>query len=173
MNRDEQFECIYAETRDDLLRFLLIRTNASLDTEDLLQEIYCRFFIRITRSVVPIITPKRFLFSIAKKVLAKYYQVKSRRKENEQSFVEESFISATDYLIDADEYLFVSEQKDIIWKLLQDEPDLSRRAFILYYGCDQSQKEISEALGISEEAVKQRLYRTRCRIHALLKQEKD
>jgi RNA polymerase sigma factor (sigma-70 family) len=39
---------------------------------------------------------------------------------------------------------------------------------VLYYGYDRSQKEIAAALGIREEAVRQRLYRTRERIRAML-----
>lgn len=60
---------------------------------------------------------------------------------------------------------------DEVWRLLRDEPELNRRAFILFYGCNRSQKEIAAALGIREEAVRQRLYRTRERIRAMLERD--
>jgi DNA-directed RNA polymerase specialized sigma24 family protein len=43
---------------------------------------------------------------------------------------------------------------------------LSYQTFVLYYGFDQSVRQIADALGISEDAVKARLYRTRERIRA-------
>ena len=67
-----------------------------------------------------------------------------------------------------DERLLREERADEVWRLLGREPDLNRRIFLLFYGCDRSQKEIAESLGITEEAVRQRLYRTRGKIRAML-----
>ena len=57
---------------------------------------------------------------------------------------------------------------DEIWRLLEGEPEVNRRVFLLFYGCDRSQKEIAESMGITEEAVRQRLYRTRGKIRTML-----
>ena len=130
MEQNERFDLIYSETRDDLLRYLMLRTNGAPEAEDLFQEVYRRFYVRLSRGLLPILDPRRYLFSVAKKVLAGYYRTAAKRKER--------------------------------------EPELSRRVFLLFYGCDQSQKEIATSLGITEEAVRQRLYRTRSRIRDLL-----
>ena len=53
-----------------------------------------------------------------------------------------------------------------IWSIVKEEPLLSYQAFALYYGYDQSVRQIAHALSISEDAVKARLYRTRERIRA-------
>lgn len=55
-----------------------------------------------------------------------------------------------------------------VWRLLEREPELNRRIFLLFYGCGRTQKEIGEALGIAEGTVSQRLFRTRQRIRMLL-----
>ena len=68
MRQTEQFDRIYAETRDDLLRYLTLRTNADPEAEDLFQEVYRRFYDRLTRGV-PVLDPRRYLFSVAKKLL--------------------------------------------------------------------------------------------------------
>ena len=60
-----------------------------------------------------------------------------------------------------------------VWQILEHEPELSRRAFLLFYGCGQTQKEIGDALGIEENTVSQRLFRTRQRIRAQLKSEQE
>ena len=70
-----------------------------------------------------------------------------------------------------DERLLTEERKRAVWRLLQNEPELNRRIFVLFYGWERSQKEIAAALDLSEEAVRQRLYRTRNNIRRLLESD--
>lgn len=166
MEQNERFDQIYSETRDDLLRYLMLRTNAAPEAEDLFQEVYRRFYARLARSVLPILDPRRYLFSVAKKVLAGYYRTAAKRKETEQPLPEDFDLMSEDEPID--ERLLREERVDEVWRLLEQEPELNRRVFLLFYGCDQSQKQIAASLGMTEEAVRQRLYRTRSRIRDLL-----
>lgn len=166
MEQNERFDRIYGETRDDLLRYLMLRTNAAPEAEDLFQEVYRRLWRRMTHGALPILDPRRYLFSVAKKVLAGYYRNAEQRRAAEQPMPEDFDLISDDEPID--ERLLQKERTDEIWRLLKSEPELNQRAFMLYYGYDRSQKEIAEALGVSEEAVRQRLYRTRERIRAML-----
>ena len=166
MEQMERFDRIYSETRDDLLRYLMLRTNAAPEAEDLFQEVYRRFYVRLTRRFLPILDPRRYLFSVAKKVLAGYYRSSAKRKAAEQPIPEDFEVVSDDEPID--ERLLREERMDEVWRLLKHEPEINQRAFVLYYGYDRSQKEIAAALGIREEAVRQRLYRTRERIRAML-----
>ena len=171
MEQNERFDLIYSETRDDLLRYLMLRTNGAPEAEDLFQEVYRRFYVRLSRGLLPILDPRRYLFSVAKKVLAGYYRTAAKRKEKEQPLPEELDLVSTDEPLD--ERLLREERMDEVWRLLEREPELSRRVFLLFYGCDQSQKEIATSLGITEEAVRQRLYRTRGRIRDLLERREQ
>jgi RNA polymerase sigma-70 factor (ECF subfamily) len=164
MEQHERFERIYAQTRDALLRYLWVRTNAAPEAEDLFQEVYRKFYIRLSRGVLPILDPERYLFAIAKKELSRYYRQKVRRTEAEQPLEELGDPASEDVPID--EHLLTEERKDAVWRLLMNEPQLNRRIFCLFYVCDRSQKEIAASLGIDEAAVRQRLYRTRQRIRA-------
>lgn len=169
MEQNERFNRIYEETRSDLLRHLWVRTNAAPDAEDLFQEIYRKFYIRLSRSVLPILDPKRYLFTIAKKELSRYYLHRAKRAEAEQPM--ETLPDVPSEEAPIDERLLTEERKDAVWRLLQSEPELNRRIFVLFYACDRSQKEIGEALGLDETAVRQRLYRTRQRIRQKLESE--
>lgn len=171
MEQNERFNRIYDETRNELLRYLLLRTNAAPEAEDLFQEVYQRFYRRMTRGALPILDAKRYLYAIAKKVLSRYYRDAAARKAAEQPIPEDELLLGADEPID--ERLLREEQKDAIWRLLEQAPALDRRCFLLFYGCERSQKEIGEALGMSEQAVRQRLYRTRARIRRLLESECD
>ena len=171
MEQNERFDQIYSETRDDLLRYLMLRTNAAPEAEDLFQEVYRRFYARLTRSVLPILDLRRYLFSVAKKVLAGYYRTAAKRKETEQPLPEDFELISEEEPID--ERLLREERMDEIWRMLDREPDLNRRIFLLFYGYDRSQKQIASSLGITEEAVRQRLYRTRGRIRAMLERNEQ
>lgn len=170
MEQNKRFHQIYSETRDELLRFLIIRTNADPEAEDLFQEVYRKLYIRLSRSVLPILEPKRYVFAIAKKELSRYYRRTAQRRL-EQPIEECAEIVSDEPPID--ERLLSEERMGEVYALLQKEPELSRKAFVLFYGCGRTQKEIGEALGIGEDAVCQRLFRTRQRIRALLGSKRD
>ncbi|MBR3037084.1 MAG: sigma-70 family RNA polymerase sigma factor [Clostridia bacterium] len=169
MEQYERFDRIYAQTRDGLLRYLWVRTSAAPEAEDLFQEVYRKFYVRLSRSVLPILDSERYLYSIAKKELSRYYRQKAKRVEAEQPIETLTDLPAEDVPID--ERLLTEERKDAVWRLLQNEPPLNRRIFVLFYACDRTQKEIAASLGIEETAVRQRLYRTRQRIRAALESQ--
>lgn len=171
MEQDERFDQIYSETRDDLLRYLMLRTNAAPEAEDLFQEVFRRFYVRLTCSVFPIFDPRRYLFSVAKKVLSGYYRHTADQKAAEEPMLEDFDLPSEDEPLE--ERLLKKERTDEIWRLLEKEPELNRRIFLLYYGYDRSQKEIAQALGLGENAVRQRLYRTRNRIRKLLRSDEQ
>ncbi len=170
MEQYERFNQIYDETRNDMLRYILIRTNADPEAEDLMQEVYRKFYIRLTRNMLPILNPRRYLFSIAKKELSRFYLHAGQRKM-EQPIEELNDIVSDDAPLD--ERLLVEERKDTVWHVLQNEPALNRRIFYLFYGCDRSQKDIAKAFGFDEATVRQRLYRIRQRIRTALEAEQD
>ncbi len=168
MEQNERFDRIYAETRDDLLRYLMLRTSADPEAEDLFQEAYRSLYLRMTRSILPIRDSRRYLFSVAKKALFHYYRRKARQRALERTLADGAD-AADDRPID--ERLLTEERKRAVWRLLQNEPELNRRIFVLFYGWERSQKEIAAALDLSEEAVRQRLYRTRNNIRRLLESD--
>lgn len=171
MEQYERFNRIYDETRNDMLRYILIRTNADPEAEDLMQEVYRKFYIRLSRNMLPILNPRRYLFSIAKKELSRFYLRAGQRKlEQPIEELNDTIVSDDSPL---DERLLVEERKDIVWHLLQNEPELNRRIFYLFYGCNRSQKAIAKAFGLDEAIVRQRLYRIRQRIRTVLEAEQD
>ncbi len=166
MEQNDRFDRIYADTNEELLRYLTIKTGGSPETEDLLQEVYAQFYQRMIRGILPVLDPKRYLFVSAKKALSRFYWRQGRKRETEQPLPEDDIGPADETPIE--EHLLLEEQRDAVWTLVQQEPPMSYRAFVLYYGCGLSQKEIAKILGQNEQAVKQRLARTRAKIRILL-----
>ena len=81
MEQYETFNRVYDATRDALLRWLLPRIRSAADVEDLMQEIYRKLYRKMTGFGVR--EPKKYVFGIAKKELAKFYRHKARLQETE------------------------------------------------------------------------------------------
>lgn len=167
MEQYEAFNRVYDATRDALLRWLVPRIRSADDVEDVMQESYRKLYRRMTKRGVD--DPEKYLFGIAKKELSKHYR---RRAEVQQS---ESPLS--DALPDnepsPEEIAIGHERTREIWALVKAEPLLSYQAFTLYYGFSLPTSEIAKELGLSEDAVRRRLSRTRARIRNLLTDRKE
>lgn len=78
-----------------------------------------------------------------------------------------SLASALDVRPSAADHLLADEERRVLHEALDRLPDEAREVLILYYREDSSARQVSLLLGISEEAVRQRLSRAR----ALLREE--
>lgn len=159
-SRDAYFDRVYGENAAHLKRFLIVRIRSVSDMEDIYQEVWQRFYQRtaLLRPAEPI----RYLVTIAKGELAKRYRDRKRQAEREALFDE----SLPDAQAPFEEALLDKMDAASVFAIVQNEPLLSYQAFVLYYGFDLSVRKTAEALHISEDAVKARLYRTRERIRS-------
>ncbi len=160
MEQHQTFCQIYSETRDAILRFVVARIRRAGDEEDLLQEIYRKLFVYMERHGGAVRDPQRYLYGIAKKELARYYRRRAAAAAHEEPL--------SDRLPDSDpppdELFYTRERAREVFALVQKEPLLSYQAFVLYYGFSMPVRRIAEELHCSEDAVRHRLWRTRCRI---------
>ncbi|MDO4572361.1 MAG: RNA polymerase sigma factor [Clostridia bacterium] len=158
---DAYFEAVYDRTYTELLRYVVIKTNRADGVEDILQTVYQRFYLRIRRKgYADIEQPKAFLIDLAKKEL---WRQKRRRETQAVEIARAAELpdpAALDVL--AENRLLARE----VWSVVQSEPLLSYKCFVLYYGFDMPVCAIAEKLSIGEEAVKSRLFRTRGRVRA-------
>ena len=167
MEQYEAFNRVYDATRDALLRWLIPRVRSGADVEDLLQEIYKRLF-RKMNSGFGVREPEKYVFGIAKKELAKYYRRRADVQTHEAPLTDqlpEDGIEPEDVVLDR-------EGERALWELIKTEPLLSYQAFTLYYGFSVPTDEIAKELGLSEDAVRKRLGRTRARLRAQLTEQK-
>jgi len=168
MEHHGEFNRIYEETYRDVLRYIVARTNRANDVEDILQEVYRSFYVRLCRSGgSDVCSAKRYLIAIAKKELAHFYQRKSVREEKEAPLPDDE-PGASEPL---DERFFTDEAAKRVWEIVRHAPLPSYKAFTLYYGFSIRICDIARETGLSEPAVKQRLLRTRDKIRRELKGE--
>lgn len=166
MDCDAYFNQIYDQTYHDLLRYLVVKTSCAADVEDILQEVYRKFYTRICRrGHRDIDKPKAYLQAAANKELATFYKTRSIRMEQERPLEPD---------MDAEEISFAPqlEQRAAmreVWDIVCGCPTDSYRAFTLYYGFDVPIEKIATLLGSTPQAVKSRLFRTRSEVRRRLK----
>ena len=166
MEQYEAFNRVYDATRDALLKWLIPRVRSGADVEDLMQEIYKRLYRKMRGFGVR--EPEKYVFGIAKKELAKFYRHKAMRETCEAPITDqlpEEGEEPEDVVLDR-------ERERELWTLIKTEPLLSYQAFTLYYGFSVPTDEIAKQLGLSEDAVRKRLSRTRARLRAQLTEQK-
>ena len=169
MEQHDAFNQIYEETYRDVLRFVVAKTSRADDVEDILQEVYRSFYVRMCRKDAQTVrSAKQYLIAIAKKELVSFYRKKSLKAEREV-FLTEDVEEATEPLA---EQFFTNQAARQTWEIVRAEPLLSYKAFTLYYGFSMRVCDIAREIGISEAAVKQRLMRTRNKIRRELKGER-
>ncbi len=168
MEQHSYFNRIYEETQQDILRYIVIKTNRANDVEDIFQEVYRSFYERLRRhGNGDIQDAKRYLITIAKKELSRFYQRKTVKAEKECAY-DDAVLEESEPL---DDHFFTAEMMKRVWEIVRQEPLLSYKAFTLYYGFSMRISNIASELGITEAAVKQRLMRTRNTIRTELKGE--
>ncbi len=159
-SRDAYFDEVYRQHAADVKRFVVVRIRSASDMEDIVQEVWKRFYER-TALLRPQ-EPYRYLIKIAKGELYHRYRNQSRRNEREEPLTE----TIPDMQAPFEPALLDRMEAATVWQIVKREPLLSYQTFVLYYGFDQSLRQIAQVLHISEDAVKARLYRTRERIRA-------
>lgn len=166
MEQYEAFNRVYDATRDALLRWLIPRVRYGADVEDLMQEIYKRLYRKMRGFGVR--EPEKYVFGIAKKELAKFYRHKAAKETRESPLSDQLFDEGQE----PEDIVLDRERERALWDLVKTEPLKSYQAFTLYYGFSVPTDEIAKELGLSEDAVRKRLSRTRARLRAYLSEQK-
>lgn len=168
MNAKEQyFNNVYDDTYTGLLKYTVAKTSRADEVEDIMQAVYQKFYTRICRrGFTDIQNPHAFLMTLANRELARFYAAKQRRNERE---------TALDFELEAEEpFAPAFEQSEAaarVWETVRGFAPEAYRVFALYYGFDMPVEDVAKALGLTEQAVKSRLFRARNEVRRRLKGE--
>lgn len=164
---EKYFNKVYDETISALTRFVISKCGNVLDAEDVLQNIYARFYQRITKKGYDDIeNAEAFLISIAKFECKSYYGALKRHSvsesfseySEEQMFMVETEMSRGQKNLEdilCDKML----AREIFEDITADDPQVGQ-IFYLYFVCDMKLNDIAEQLNMNLSAVKNKLYRT-------------
>lgn len=164
---NEYFNDVYSETFNAVSRYVVSKSGSILDSEDILQNIYARFFSRIKKKgFEDIESPEAFLINIAKFECRNYFGVLKKRSKTS------SFADYTDeQMVEIEAEMSRSEKgledvlcnellaRQIFEDIANDDP-MTGKIFYMHFVLDMKLDEIAAELELTLSNVKNKLYRT-------------
>ena len=165
---DSYFDAVYAETIGPVSRFVVSHAARFQDTEDIVQNVYTRFYKRISeKGYADIESTEAFLINIAKFECRSMFAGFKRRKDRDVilSDIDEEQSAAIEAEMSRDQKLLEDIMADkILAKQIFDDimsgDEMSGRIFYLHFVCDMKLEEVANRLDIKLSTVKTKLYRT-------------
>lgn len=165
---DAYFGIVYDATFRELSRRCVVKAKRIQDVDDLLQNTYERFYRHIRRHGTNAVeNAQAYLMTLLNKELARHYRFYARKREVAYDDSVEPLETAETPEAETLDRLTLDE----IWALIESEPTMTQKVFVLFYGHDMAIAQIAAELGISEAAVKNRLMRARNKIRAKMRKE--
>ena len=165
---DSYFDAVYAETIGSVSRFVVSHAARFQDTEDIVQNVYTRFYKRISeKGYADIESTEAFLINIAKFECCSMFAGFRRRKDRDiiLSDIDEEQSAAIEAEMSRDQKLLEDIMADkILARQIFDDimsgDEMTGRIFYLHFVCDMKLEEVANRLDIKLSTVKTKLYRT-------------
>jgi RNA polymerase sigma-70 factor (ECF subfamily) len=168
-NRDlnEYFNTAYADTLPAVSRYVISKCGNILDSEDILQNIYARFFSRIKKKgFTDIENAEAFLINIAKFECKNYFSgLKKRNKTSSfADYSEEQMVEIDAEMSRSDKNLEDVLCNELLARQIFDDitsgDPVTGKIFYMHFVLDMKLDEIAGELEINLSSVKNKLYRT-------------
>ena len=165
---DSYFDAVYAETFNSVSRFVVSHAARFQDSEDIIQNVYTRFYKRISdKGYADIDSAEAFLINIAKFECRSMFSGFKRRKERDVilSEIDEEQSAAIEAEMSRDQKLLEDVMADkILARQIFDDimsgDETVGKIFYLHFVCDMKLEEIANRLEMRPSTVKTKLYRT-------------
>jgi RNA polymerase sigma-70 factor (ECF subfamily) len=164
---DAYFNKVYSETFGAVSRFAVSKSGNILDSEDIVQNVYARFFRRITKKgYSDIENPEAFLINIAKFECRDYFGFLKKQSgvSSFGDFSEEQMVAVEAEMSRSEKRLedvLCNEMlaRQIFDDIANNDPVVGK-IFYLHYVSDMKLDEIADELNLNLSTVKNKLYRT-------------
>lgn len=164
---DAYFNAVYSETFSAVSRFVVSKCGSVQESEDILQNIYARFYQRIAKKgYEDIENAEAFVINIAKFECKNYFSFIKKHSSSSSfsDFTEEQMVAVEAEMSREQKSLedvlcnsLVAKQ--IFDDIAKDDPVIGK-IFYLHFVCDMKLDEIAKALDMNLSTVKNKLYRT-------------
>lgn len=164
---DAYFNTVYSETFQAVSRFVVSKCGSVQESEDILQNVYARFYQRIAKKGYDDIeSAEAFVINIAKFECKNYFSFikKHSGSSSFSDFSEEQMVAVEAEMSKEQKSLedvlcnsLVAKQ--IFEDIAKDDPIIGK-IFYLHFACDMKLDEVAKSLGLNLSTVKNKLYRT-------------
>ncbi len=165
---ERYFDTVYADTFDAVSRFVVSHAARFQDAEDIVQNVYTRFFKRICdKGYDDIDSAEAFLINIAKFECRSFFSGFMKHKEKSMLLSdfseEESAHLEAELSRDQKPLEDVMSDKILAKQIFDDimsSDETVGKIFYLHFVCDMKLDEVADTLGLKLSTVKTKLYRT-------------
>lgn len=165
---DEYFNKVYEHTFKAVSRFVAVHAPHFQDAEDIIQNVYARFYKRISeKGFEDIESAEGFLINAAKFECRSFFTgfLKRRDKVKNMSDFSEEESAALDAELSRDEPALeeIMSNKILAKQIFDDiikNDETTGQIFYLHFVCDMKLDEVAKKLGLNLSTVKNKLYRT-------------
>lgn len=159
----KKFDEIYNNTYHDILRYVICKCKNMDDVNEIVQDIYLELYNILSKKPnLKLDNETFYIIGIAKNILRKYYRGKYKENSNILYFSKEFEDSNIEIISDTDleAEIITKDNVEKIWNYLNKKNILIAKVFYLYYALGLKISEIALELEISEQTVKNYIYRT-------------
>lgn len=169
-----KFDKYYYDTYREVSKYVVCNCSNIEDVKDIIQNIYLELYKQLQKKKV-VDHELSYVMGIAKHKVKDYYRFQYKRKIRFCFFSKEAceWMDTIPTKVNIEKELLTKEDINRIWKHLKKKNVIISKIFYLYYYTDNTIKEISNTLEITESNVKNYLYRTLKELNILLKKEDD
>jgi RNA polymerase sigma factor (sigma-70 family) len=132
-------------------------------SEDLAQDVFVAAWRRLRELREPS-KLKSWLYAIARNLINTAFRQQTRNPLMSAAPLDEALESSSEFC-GPSETTISKEEETILWQVLSGLPEVYRQPMVLFYRQEESIASVAEILGISEEAVRQRLSRGRAMLN--------
>ena len=166
-NRERGFKMLMDSFQVPIYNYIRRLVVSHEDAEDIIQNVYTRFFKRISeKGYEDIESPEAFLINIAKFECRTYFS--DRKKDDKVSsfsdYTEEDMVAIEREMSKPQQRLEDVISNKIVAKQIFDDimktDELTGQIFYLHFACDMKLEDVAKALDVKLSTVKNKLYRT-------------
>ncbi len=166
-SHEEYFNQVYDQTHKAISRFVVSKCGSLDDAEDIIQNVYARFYKRITqKGCEDIESPEAFLINIAKFECRTYFSGRKKRDKvtSFSDYTEEEMVKIEEEMSRPQKRMEDVLTDKLLAKQIFDDimksDKLTGQIFYLYFACDMKLEDIANELDVTLSTVKNKLYRT-------------
>lgn len=154
---ERDFEQIYQETYNRVLRFIVIKCNNIDDVNDIIQDSYIEFLkILKKKKLLKIDNINNYIVGVANNIIKRHYH---KKKNSVVTFFKDEEIEIKDDF-DLEQSIITKENVKDVWEYIKSKDIVTTKIFYLYFVLELKISEISTELNINESTIKSRIYRT-------------
>ena len=160
--QEKDFEQIYRQTYNMLIRYIVVKCNNIDDINDILQETYMELLKKIRkRKNLETENINNFIYGIANNIIKRHFHKKKLEKivylysndeEDTPLDIEDTFDLEQDFI--------TKENVNKVWQYINTKDLLTTKVIYLYFILGLKISDVANELNISESNAKNKIYRT-------------